>query len=294
MRTLAVACLLLLVAPSALANFPGWGQVGDKNIEVDLIRFAPTAEKAINALLNKAPDGTASFKVGDKRLPAPFDALKQVTLVTTQGVKKVNLTAIRLESGAGEGHLLLTTPVPKGLKKGESVLFPDQTKPFAGGPLRASKAERPKAKVLGKLLKQLIPRARKVARKGDPPMTGLANAKASALSIVRGNFGKHAAMVALKITPENALTHVVSALFLVDKNFNVTAWVEEPRSRLEAWTLHHVVDLDKDGVDELIADSYYYEGTYTGVIKVLKKPRPGASKGSVNHVEWTTLSGDGA
>ena len=113
--------------------------------------------------------------------------------------------------------------------------------------------------------------------------------EADALQVVRGKFpAPHVALIAVELAPpededdEHNLNYL-SALLLGDTEGKISGEVYWPDERLDRFSIGYLVDVDGDGVDEVLFSSSYYEGSYEHLLE-WNDDRP----------TTTTLAGDGA
>lgn len=91
-----------------------------------------------------------------------------------------------------------------------------------------------------------------------------------ALQVVRGKFpAPHVALITVSLSPGEDeeeqdddgpnLNHL-SALLLGDANGKISGEMYAPDERLDHFSIGHLVDVDGDGIDEVLVSSAYYEG----------------------------------
>lgn len=114
--------------------------------------------------------------------------------------------------------------------------------------------------------------------------------EADALQIVRGKFpAPHVALIAVELGPpededeDEPTLNYLSALLLGDAEGKISGEVYWPDERLDHFSIGYLVDVDGDGVDEVLYNSSYYEGSYEHLLE-WDDGRP----------TTTTLAGDGA
>lgn len=114
--------------------------------------------------------------------------------------------------------------------------------------------------------------------------------EADALQVVRGKFpAPHVALIAVELGPpededeDEPTLEYLSALLLVDAEGKISGEVYSPDERLDHFSIGYLVDVDGDGVDEVLFNSSYYEGSYEHLLE-WDDGRP----------TTTTLAGDGA
>ncbi len=76
---------------------------------------------------------------------------------------------------------------------------------------------------------------------------------------------------------------ILSAMFFTDRSGRIRSMVVRPGVGIEHYHPRYSVDLEGDGVDEIVFDSEYYEGSYRLLLRH-------GDKG----FETFTLTGDGA
>lgn len=280
--TLLGTSLLPSAAPPRVEPL-AWVEVDEGRLVADVIRFSKADEEQVNKLLAKYP------VTGDKyyaEVPADEPLLlgawpigRRFTLVTTAGPRDFRVGAIGVSYGASEGHYLVRDTRPVGRKRLGGLLIPQVAKPDAKQlRLRELVGKPVAAKRSARILKQL---KRQLSLK-DREHLESAKVAPDAMLEFEGRFQKrHARLVTLRVSLGDQ--HFLSAMFFLDGSDRISAMVVRPAMSIEHYTPRYSIDLDGDGVDEIVFDSDYYEGSY----RLLMRRRG-------DGFETITLTGDGA
>ncbi len=251
-----------------------WAEVRPDETWVD-ITDPPAAEQPhfealVNRFIDRLPsEGEVSFArvpPDDPDLPRCFKIGDAFAVVTAQGTQRCTLKGFGVRPGAGATHLFLVLDgVPNAgpdalvvrlAGAGAAIAAPATTvalRPAAGAAL-AARASRP-----------LWPAARAGLLKGAPAKVRQAFATrlrpAKHVQWFGGRFGSQATgIVTVGIEPKLPGYDWVSAMALVDAKGRPIHIVGKADFGLEHYELNSLVDLDGNGVDEVVFESNYYEG----------------------------------
>lgn len=254
------------------------------------------------------------------KLPKTLTMLKGYDLMLgDKRVKAERIKGWKVEGGAGRTHVFHVLELPEGLagtlKAGEDMYIhpalavdlgrlsekavDERAKPkdLSGWKMKTHKAE---IEALAKQIKEVVAQAK--PRKDEEGNEELAQRQAKDIkslnkllkgdkwledvTMIEGSFeqGYTAAISFALKRGEAAEDGHLSGLFFVDKEGKVARTVFAPYNSWEGIKLHKSLDVDGDGKDELLYESFYYEGSHT---YLLKAGEDGVYKSQL-------ISGDGA
>ena len=287
-RLTALVALVFALWPAApaVAESPQlyWAQLGPDHGVIDVI----SVEKS-NKILEKYGEVVSSDEVDghliaddEPLVPAIFAVGAKLTAVTTVGRVELEVVSRSIDSGAGEDHLYVRVKgTPKVAGPGLVVVG---GKVGTGAKLRkveavaASKALSKAAQ--GKLVKEL--RAKTTEKRSKKAVAKARLIKHT--TVVKGKLsGGVVGVAALTVPQGKAFDGYLSAFVLVGEDGRVVAVVKAPELGLERLQVEYLVDIDGDGIDEVVFDESYYEGSYLRVLFWDGKT-----------VRTETLTGDGA
>ncbi len=255
--------LLVVLAPRGAGAEPGalaWASIGSERSVVDRIEFDAAELRALDARLARAQqqgdEAWLRLPPGDSGLPAALTRPQHFVLVTSRGSRRLPVTGWAVSAGASELHLLALLPgVPEwaGL---EALALADGTVDPA---LR-----------LHKLEGELVPaRTRRGLRRylDAAGRRALKSLPGPSLQRYRARFaGARDSLLALALPSEDPLEGVSGLLFL-DAQGKVLRALLPPSLGLEHYSPLYRLDLDGDGLDELVLEASYYEGSYLYLLR---------------------------
>ena len=293
-----------------LPDITAWGSVSDGFVEISIMRFTKAEDKAMSRLTRQdaaADRASASetrvrirIPAGSASLPGVYQNLRTATLVTSKGVKKVTVKFFMAQEREIGTILDIYTSVPKGLGA-EDVLFPDQTRPYPGGSLVPVQPQHPSDVALKSLRKQLVRKARGT-HMSRIVIKYLKKLQAKNVAYTVGRFpSPHRKLVTMAIEVDDEVNdegdhfndfNIVSALFLVDDKYKVTAWLEAPGGGWNQSEVLYLVDVDANGEDEFVLYSDGIEHSSLRLGQIRRKPvRTRGNERSWVRWEFLTASG---
>jgi len=205
------------------------------------------------------PDGIEQVLPEDVALPPGFARGNEWVIAGIDGEHRGKAVAFGAFLGAGESHF---TVVLDGEFSGLAARAGD----FPGPVPRLRKVELLDLKQGdGKALFDAIRPA--LAKAGPPSVRKAMGRKrigAKDLQVVEGRFGggmTHLIAVSVALRPRDISADRVSGLLLADATGRLEI-VHPLGLSMDAYELRYLVDLEGDGQDEVIWDSFYYEGRY--------------------------------
>lgn len=268
------------VAVSALHWASASGEGGRTTIDI-------TDVKDLEGLMKLAdehgqPDGIGATFPATAKLPPGFATGDEWVIATTTGEKRGKAVGYGAYGGASEAHFIvvLDTPATGLTAKASDWVGPipslRETRPIdmATGPGKA---------LFGRIKAPMAKAAEPAARAalGRKPI------KAEHVSVIEGRFPNgftHLVALTRPLAPAEEIgSDHVGGLLLADATGRVEAIVP-PTMTINSDSFLFLVDLEGDGIDEVIYDDSYYEGSYTLLLTWT----------AAGKAEHRSLTGDGA
>lgn len=228
------------------------------------------------------PDGISATFPATAKLPPGFATGDEWVVATTTGEKRGKAIGYGAYGGASEAHFIV---VLDALATGLTAKASDWSGPIPS--LREVEpidvATGPGKALLGRIkapMTKAAEPAAKAALKGKP-------ITAEHVSVIEGRFPNgftHLVALTRPLAPAEEIgAEHVGGLLLADATGRVEAIVS-PTMTINRDTFLFLVDLEGDGIDEVIYDDSYYEGSYTLLLTWT----------AAGKAEHRSLTGDGA
>lgn len=254
------------------------------------------------------------------KLPKTLTMLKGYELMWgDKRVKAERIKGWQIEGGAGRMHVFHVLELPEAmagtLKAGEDMYTHPAVAVDLGrlNPKASAEKAKPaelsawKMKTHKAQIEALAKQIKQVVRDAKPPKGEQEDEEATArqakdikaldkllkgdkwlehVKIIEGSFKKGYAKAISFALPrgQEADDGHISGIFFVDKAGEVAHTLFAPYGSWEGLTLHKSLDVDGDGEDELLYESFYYEGAHTYLLKL----------GEDGVYKSQLISGDGA
>lgn len=283
-----VATLLLVGGASpAAAELPDvyWAELGPTRSLVDIIDLPAAEGEAVGALVEQhgtffeGPYGPVP--ADDPRVPSRFRVGQTLAVVTERGVVELKIVGFGAAGGASESHFFVVLeglPSHAGLRG--LVLRPEH----AAATAKLTPAVRGRGP--GAVPRARVARARRsllrTLRPFDRLRLGPELARSHAAAI-RGRFPGGAALLVALGPRSNDFDERATTLLLADARGELVRTLQPVERTLEQYRPLYTVDVDGDGIDEVVLESSYYEGAYLHLLHF-----------SDGEIEVITLTGDGA
>jgi hypothetical protein len=237
-----------------------WAEAVEGKSSIDLIDLGEGEEVMALAEAHEHPDGISATLPATAELPAGFAVGDEWVVATATGERHGKAVAFGAMGGASEVHFIVVLDTAaEGLAARAGAWK---------GPIPTLRDAKPvvMTKGSGKALLGSIEAG--ILAAADPDAKAALSRKpiaAKHLTAVEGRFPggfTHLVAMARPLAPENDIgSEHVAALLLVDATGRVEA-IDAPHLSIDRAEVAHLVDLEGDGVDEVIYDSSYYEGSY--------------------------------
>lgn len=272
-------------APDAVTPGQGfyWATVakGTKKTSIDVI---DTSGEEVAALeqASEGGDGIERALSATAKLPAGFALGDPWAVATTAGAKRGKATAFGAYTGASEAHFIVVIDVAAEGLAARPGTWPGKV-PKLIKAKRVDTSSGPGLQLVEAILAPIAAAAEPPARRalGRKPLA------AKHLTVFEGRFpGGFTHLVAL-VRPlarkDDVGADHVGGLLLADATGKVQS-VVRPKLTIDSAEVLYLLDLEDDGIDEVIYDSSYYEGSYRYLLSwdAARKPI------------LRTLAGDGA
>lgn len=249
-----------------------WAEIGKTCATMDITTFPMSLEDELSKLA-MMDNGEVDPNVECKGKPVetskgvvqmlPPDST--VTVLTVKGPVQLKVRGFWASTGASSSHL---------------IVYMDGNPKFAGlAGLGVINQELPKDLKLRSVPKpddrdaqlMTLTRDNLVEYAADDAAAILPKLKVSSknMSLVRAKLpGKGAALVSIHAHPEGMdEINLLSALVAVDKKGKILHVFNPPAVQIERYDFLNTVDLDRDGIDEVILRNSYYEGNYIYLLR---------------------------
>ncbi len=230
------------------------------------------------AFPDDATDG--QLKPDDARIPARFAAGSKFVVVSESGRTNATLDHVYLYSG-GDGLKVGFVLKPESAITGERgiLAFPAASAP-ADAKVRLPESVDASDPVFTTLLANAGAAA--TAAGGPAPKAGELNVRRATL------HGEGRLLFSFRAfgdqKPEDVIAdEIMSGFGIADAKGTILDWIEPAQSRLDMFDVQLLLDLEGDGVDEVIYQSAYYEGAYQLLLRQV-----------AGKIEVSPLAGDGA
>jgi hypothetical protein len=277
--------LIPVLPSSALAEVPErtfWAETSDGQTLLDVTALSEGERASVEQMADKYPDegkGAPRIPADEPLLLPRFRVGERYAVITAKGTYGLGIVGFAATRGASEAHLLVyLEKLPKGAGK-EGLAVPEAWLPQDFRPkltpLKAVPLPKPiAAKLLDKALAGLSAEEK----------TGLGRRK-PATSDLKAYTARMPSGVRWIVTcaKKLSLTEVFSGMVYVSATGETVATHAPFGVGIEHHLPRYAIDLDRDGLDEILFDSVYYEGDYRLLLKW--------EKGAPTVV---TLTGDGA
>ena len=270
----------------------GWAELGKERSAIDMISYPAEAFDRVEALAEKYGDRYVGEEVqypcipdDEPDLPAFVGMGKKFVVVTTQGTVELGVRGFGASPGASEYHWYVHLEGAGALAGRQGLALYDVPAPPGVSLQSPAQVDYSAPGVRDKLAK-VMTRLRPATPDGHRGLLADVAVNEGTLAWVPGQFpGGATALVSLRahIAGRMDELEVLSALFLADNNGNIIDFLVLPDVRLDRYDVLYLVDLDRDGIDEAIISSSYYEGSYLNYLEW---------KGDEPH--FLALTGDGA
>jgi hypothetical protein len=257
----AVFNLVLLTHIGTSSAQVGWAVIREDETNLQLMN--PPIPAGDHLKLIKKYQETQRVPPNDPLLGRSHQIGEVFTLITTKGAVDLKLTGFEVHHGAGADYFGLILEGSRQYKDLDALVFkkgvlsaPEKMSLHRPNDLELSS---PETKPFFETLRQELLRQATSAQE-KRTLQGVRFTKDN-LTAARGRFaGKAYALVALHIMVNDM--EYLSALFFVDKTGKIISFVEKLHQRLDEFGVEYFVDYDRDGFDEILFHSQYYEGGY--------------------------------
>lgn len=277
---------LTVLSPAvALAEVPErtyWAETFAGETLLDVTALSEGERASVEQMADKYPDegmGAPRIPADEPLLLPRFRVGERYAVITAKGTYGLGIVGFAATRGASEAHLLVyLDKLPKGAGK-EGLAVPEAWLPQDFRPkltpLKAVALPKPiGAKLLAQAVAGLSAEEKAVLGKRKPTTGDLKAYTARMPSDIRW---------IVTCAKKLSLTEVFSGMIYVSATGETVAAHAPFSVGIDRYVPRYAIDLDRDGLDELLFDSVYYEGDYRLLLKW--------DKGAPTVV---TLTGDGA
>jgi len=278
-RTTRLLLLLLATVSAGLAIAPRagarpkapapyhWATGDDVALVVDVLQMQGDPnllEKLAQRYGDRAAGGQfVPIPTTEKLLPRFPQMGDKVTLVSVLGVAKTAVIGFGIKRGTTEIHLQILLEPVKGVSEALVVIG---GKVAPGAKLLAVPKLDPRQPGLPERLNDVRSVLLAKSRGKAAGLLGKLKLGARHVQIVPGRFGPSSTTLVSLAVPRRK-QEVLSALAFLDEVGLVSAIVEAPQVGLRRYPLRALVDVDGDGVDEVLYTSAYDKGAYQMLAK---------------------------
>jgi len=285
--TMILVLSLAYAGSAAAADLPEvyWAEVGATRSLVDIIDLPAAEGEAVGSLVEQhgtffeGPYG--AVPANDPRVPARFRLGQRLAVITERGVVTLKVQGFGAAGGASESHFFLVldgSPRHAGLR---GLVLPPEQVPAGVRLVPAAKGRR-----AGAVPPARLARARRNLLKALPAFERLRlgpELSRTRAYAIRGRFPGGARLLVALGPAEVGFDERATALLLADARGRLVRTLQPVERTLEQYVPLYTVDLDQDGIDEVVLQSSYYEGAYLHLLHF-----------DEGEIEVLTLTGDGA
>jgi hypothetical protein len=250
-----------------------WASVGKKCSIMDITSYPMSLDDEISKIAyanNANPrskdecegmSGPVGPKLG-KLLPSG----SEVVVLTTKGPITLKVKGVSAFAGASSNHLIVIMDGNRKLAGLEGLAVINTIMPKALKLKAVAKPSRRDLRFLGKVRDEIA------AGLSKEVATILKRVRVSAktMSMMKGKFpGGGAALISIHAAQLGEVEgmDLLSGLVLVDSSGKVVQYINAPTVQIEHFEFLYLVDLDNNGVDEVVVKMSYYEGDYTYLLQ---------------------------
>ena len=229
-----------------------------------------TFDEGAMGALQKKYEQNADIPLSEPLVPQAW-RVQRWWVIGEGGVREVRPKAFRWSDGASDAHFQVVLDGPgKGQAAHPGVAVTQRPEHHAR--LRRAKQARPDGALADRVAKDLLAKIRpaRPLPKGTPTLRAFQRLTRQHLRVValRGPKGATVRVALLRAKHPKRPVAPMAFAALLDEAGGVAHWLLEPTSAHRFHDPRYVVDLNGDGVDELIFEDVYVEGGYTSVLRL--------------------------